>query len=79
MNEDEIRSQREKCADCGGQLHEIKVFEQGHGTGDIPLRFGGKDSKRSMWTGTIPTEGTLMAFMCSACARVSFYGATKSG
>lgn len=77
MTEDEIRSQREKCADCGGQLQEIQVVESVHGVGASPLRFGTREAKKSFWTGTFPGAGTVMAFMCSSCARIAFYGATK--
>lgn len=77
MTEDEIRSQREKCTDCGGQLQEIQVVESTRNAGAVPLRFGTREAKTSFWSGAFPAEGTVMAFMCSSCARIAFYGATK--
>ncbi|MES2459369.1 MAG: hypothetical protein V4671_02210 [Armatimonadota bacterium] len=76
MTADEIRSQREKCADCGGQLQEVNVLQNGHYNAQMPIMHHSMEPKVSRWTPThYPAEGVLLAFKCSACARVAFYAA----
>lgn len=76
MTGDEIRAQREKCADCGGQLQEIKVLQNGHGNAQLPIMHHSLQPKVSRWTQThYPAEGALLAFKCRSCARVAFYAA----
>lgn len=73
MTADEIRSEREKCEDCGGQLHEIKLLENKNGA-PAPLAYASGDAKNN-WTGFYPVQGTVLTFRCSSCARLSLYGA----
>ena len=78
MTQDEIRSQREKCADCGGALQEIKVRHFGASNVAVPLFYYTQEVKENSFFGfNLNTSGTLLAFMCSSCARIYFYGAAK--
>jgi hypothetical protein len=70
MTVDEIRSQREKCADCGGRLEEIYVFQ----TDESPLHYVSRDVTAN-WLGQYKPKGSLLAFECVSCARVAFYAA----
>ena len=78
MTRDEIRAAREKCADCGGQLQEITVYCTGTSDQQIPLPFVSRAAKKN-WLGLWSQEGTVLAFMCSSCARIALYGATNEG
>ena len=80
MTGDEIRAAREKCADCGGQLQEIRVRQNGPYNVLMPLTYLSNEPKKHKWLGEIQAtegEGTLLAFACSSCARVAFYAAAK--
>jgi hypothetical protein len=76
MTGDEIRAQREKCADCGGQLQEIKVYCTSEADEQIPLPYVSSAAKKN-WIGRFKAEGSLLTFACSSCARVCFYAAVN--
>jgi hypothetical protein len=78
MTEDEIRARREKCFECGGQLQEIKVLQNGHMNVQMPIKHHSMEPKATLRLGPdypYPAEGILLAFKCSSCARVAFYAA----
>ncbi|MES2461220.1 MAG: hypothetical protein V4671_11620 [Armatimonadota bacterium] len=76
MTGDEIRLQREKCTDCGGHLEEIKVFQEGEGSGLLPLPYASNEAKLTR-NNYYPATGILLAFACTSCARVAFYAAAN--
>jgi len=69
-----------KCQDCDGELKAIKLIDQGLrlGTGKLEgdLEYSGTEAKRS-WTGKLPLEGKITAFMCQDCGRVILFGEPK--
>ncbi len=78
MTEEEIRAQREQCADCGGALEEINVGQFGYGGVFSPQHIVSNEPKKSIWIGDhYVAVGKILAFMCSSCARVYFYGAKR--
>ena len=78
MTADEIRAQREKCADCGGALQEVKVFDRGDNNLPLPLYYHSNEQQYKFWGGKYyPVQGTILTFMCTRCARIYFYGAAK--
>jgi hypothetical protein len=38
------------------------------------LEYTVPEAKRSIWTGLLPIEGKISAFMCDGCGRVILYG-----
>ena len=75
MTAEEIRAQREQCADCGGALQEIKMLQP---VSQSPFPYFANEPKHSVWNGdTYLVAGTILAFRCSRCARISFYGAAN--
>ena len=41
---------------------------------DDDLEYTVAGAKRSFWTGRLPVEGTIAAFMCDDCGRILLYG-----
>ncbi len=76
MNQEEIKAQREKCSDCGGQLQEIKLIDRAHNNVHAPMQYASPEAKLSMWSGTFPLQGQVLAFLCSRCGRIALYGAS---
>jgi len=70
-----------KCQDCDGDLQAIRLIDQGirwFGTGKFEgdLEYSGTEAKPS-WTGKLPLEGKITAFMCQDCGRVILFGEPK--
>jgi hypothetical protein len=78
MDDQEIRAQREKCSDCGGQLQEIKVIDKAHYSVHSGLEYTSSEAKRNAWSGSFPIEGKVLAFLCSKCGRIALYGAATT-
>jgi hypothetical protein len=75
MTEDEIRAQREKCFECGGQLQEIKLIDKADHGAHTNVVYVAPDAKLNKWTGTYPVEGRVLSFLCSRCGRIALHGA----
>ena len=78
MEEPEIKAQREKCPDCGGQLQEIRLIDKAHSGVHTSLEYASPEAKKSRWSGMFPVQGKVLAFLCSRCGRIALYGATVS-
>jgi hypothetical protein len=75
MDEEQIRAQREKCFECGGQLQEVKLIDRADGNAHTTTVYAAQEAKRSKWTGEFPVEGRVLSFLCSGCGRIALYGA----
>jgi len=65
-----------KCSDCAEPLSAINVVDQlGHGITHSGLAFTFDEKARtSAWSGKLKNQaGTLRAWLCEACSRVTFY------
>ena len=72
-----------KCPDCGGAMQAIDIIDKtvlavGFGDLNFPtqtaLEYVARGRKRSFWTGSVPIEGKVAAYMCAACGRILLYG-----
>lgn len=77
-----------KCPDCGGAMQGIDIIDKtvlafGFDGVNIPtqtaLEYVARGGKRSFWTGSVPVEGKVAAFMCAACGRILLYGRPQDG
>jgi uncharacterized OB-fold protein len=75
MDEQQIRAQREKCFECGGQLQEVKLIDRGDANVHTGTVYAAVEAKRNKWTGEFPVEGRVLSFLCSHCGRIALYGA----
>ena len=67
-----------KCPDCDGSMKAIKIVDRLlEGlviTKNNELAYTVPEAKRSFWTGVLPIEGRIIAYMCEVCGRVLLYG-----
>ena len=67
-----------KCPDCGASMKAIRIVDKktkDMGTlRDNDLEYTVPEAKRSFWTGILPIEGKIIAYMCDGCGRVLLYG-----
>jgi hypothetical protein len=78
MDEQQIRAEREKCFECGGQLQEVKLIDRAGNSAHAGTVYAAQESKRNKWTGEYPIEGRVLSFLCSHCGRIALYGAAIS-
>jgi hypothetical protein len=68
------------CGDCGGVLHEIKLFARSRvnplsgAADDCDLLFGSPKTTRSSLLFMYEAEGSVHSLRCEACGRISLYG-----
>lgn len=71
-------SGKKKCPDCGHPAKPIRILDKtARGAGKpvhSDLEYTVPDAKRSLWTGLLPVEGSITAWMCDSCGRVLLYG-----
>ena len=68
-------ARRETCPDCDRKLGAIQIIDK-KGLGITPhgvLEYAVVEATRSKWTGQVPVEGNLHAYMCDGCGRVLLY------
>ena len=63
----------QKCIECGGETHPIKIIDRGQKNIHYDLIYAAEDSKRSIFSGH-KKEGTVRAEMCSDCGRIILRG-----
>jgi hypothetical protein len=69
---------RTHCPDCKGALHEIRLIDKSHAGAHTDMQYASVESKRSLWRGTYPIEGTVDAYLCAECGRIVLYAAPVS-
>jgi hypothetical protein len=67
------------CPECQGSMSPIIIMDKQPGVtrysaaGALEYRL--PDDRISFWTGKYPTAGSVRAFMCGGCGRITLYGA----
>jgi hypothetical protein len=75
---DLMNTEDKKCPDCRGSLKPIQIV--GKKTKNMGIlkedewQYTVPEAKRSFWTGALPIEGKITAYMCDGCGRVLLYG-----
>ena len=73
-----MSSEDKKCPDCHGSMKAITIIDKTAKGGGRPqhsdLEYTVPEAKRSIWTGLLPIEGKITAYMCDGCGRVLLYG-----
>ena len=73
-----MNTEDKKCPDCGGSMKSIMIIDKTAKGGGVPkhseLEYTVPEAKRSIWTGLLPIEGKITAYMCNGCGRVLLYG-----
>ena len=73
-----MSAEDKKCPDCGGPMKSITIIDKTAKGGGRPqhteLEYTVPEKKRSIWTGLLPIEGKITAYMCDGCGRVLLYG-----
>ena len=67
------RPARRKCADCGGELAEIRLVDRSDNDRHADLSYAAANAKRGFWLGQYPISGTVKGFLCAGCGRVFLY------
>lgn len=65
------------CPDCRGRLQPIRLIDKAHYGLPEQLEYTQIDAKPEFWTGLVPTEGKIEAFICLTCSRVLLYGSPR--
>jgi hypothetical protein len=67
-----------KCHDCVHPMKPIRIIDNTARSVGKPfhgdLEYTVPDTKRSIWTGLLPVEGQINAWMCDSCGRVLCMG-----
>lgn len=71
--------QAHTCPECQGMMAPISLLDQVSINGRHQrLEYALPGEKPSFWRGRFPVAGTVAAFMCGACGRITLYGVPKS-
>jgi hypothetical protein len=75
------------CPDCRQPLRSIRILdataivfgaEQG-GAAHVELSYSAIDAKPGWFTGAVPREGLVRAWLCPDCGRILLYGEPLAG
>jgi hypothetical protein len=73
-----METDQRACPDCKAAMHEIRLLDKSHGGFHEDMEYALAEDSRGLWgVGNYPIEGRVMAMMCSACGRISLYGAVR--
>lgn len=73
-----METEQRTCPDCKAAMHEIRLIDKSHYGAHDELEYALPEENRGLWgLGNYPIEGRVVAMMCSACGRISLYGAVR--
>jgi len=72
-----LRAFPSTCHDCGGALRKVTLFTGGPVQGQDELHFSNAES-RTILLHLFPKDGSVRAFRCIECGRISLYGVTDA-
>ena len=61
------------CADCEGEMREIRLIDKSHAELHKPLEYAAADSKKG-WFGRYSIAGNVNAFRCQQCGVIRLSG-----
>ncbi len=66
-----------ECPECASELQEIVIIDRSRlnefRSADGVLSYTSVDAKPSIWTGSIPAEGSVASYVCTKCGRIVLY------